>query len=875
MRRRSCLSSQRASSLLTTWAAAHTRPHRHLSSPTAAATTGAANTAVPARKAEVHKEVPTGGEASTPTTSVTTAGESVAAATERLRTALRMLSVIEQAKSDQQKLRITHLSEQVKPIDVEPDSDEPSSTQDDQKGAIGLRTSLSAAAGHASTCNISSRSSDQDNKAAAPTKTPAAAAVPASVSWSSATSSWIRNKRPKFWALVNDAGTECGEGDDVAAHNAAKNDNAKTSRAARAPPSQARKSAAASSTPSDAAVPMREKKGKAPPSTDRSGPASMSSSASLDEKKSDTVAASSPSCSGLHSSSFSSAAAADHPSSARAASVSAASIRVTSSVLPFRSRYKKDVAHALSELLSRDPALGPQLLGQLSDESRRLMLIMGTASEYFGVDYDEVAEQIKEADTDRDNSISAKEFDAWVGHMAGLASTRRHDAPPSVSADTASVSPAAAAAVVAATTVAAGAAGTQAQTSVSASAPTAVPSASGGAASSTERATAATEAAVVPSSLAFSVVPPTGALNEATYVTTVTSGPSPHLVSPSATLARQRAEMAISTARAASARIMEVMQKDIPSSTTALSSPPLSAATRRQCGAVEAARQTKTPTLWQTPAATPSRPSTPVLSVKSSNTAAPGSAGPVASPSLSIRAAFTQASSPPPNPPSTPCVTAAAAVPATTTAAGAAANNQDPPPPASTHATQKANKREPAYIPWPTFVKIVLAAAPPFLAFGMLDNCTLVLAGGAIDNILSAKLGLTQMAAAGMGGVVSGVAGIQVHGLAERFTRAKPPKLTPEQHRSDSFLRAENVGNTLGMVVGLVLGMTPLLFMKRSTHAAEEEEAEHQRFHEEAARSHHRQCKKTEKAESQGRQALEKEERAAREAMTKDYKAAS
>ena len=204
-----------------------------------------------------------------------------------------------------------------------------------------------------------------------------------------------------------------------------------------------------------------------------------------------------------------------------------------------------------------------------------------------------------------------------------------------------------------------------------------------------------------------------------------------------------------------------------------------------------------------------------------------------------------------------------------------AAANVAAAPAAGTDATQKAKKGEPAYIPWPTFVKIVLAAAPPFLAFGMLDNCTLVLAGGAIDNILSAKLGLTQMAAAGMGGVVSGVAGIQVHGLAERFTRAKPPKLTPEQHRSDSFLRAENVGNTLGMVVGLVLGMTPLLFMKRSTHAAEEEEAEHQRFHEEAARSHHRQCKKTEKAESQGRQALEKEERAAREAMTKDYKAAS
>ncbi|CAG9569395.1 conserved hypothetical protein [Leishmania major strain Friedlin] len=594
-------------------------------------------------------------------------------------------------------------------------------------------------------------------------------------------SSWIRNKKPKFWALVNEAGA-----DDVEAGGSgerlATTATASTAAGSAAPASPSAKTSPSTSTavsaPLTAMPPTLA--GEASPSAKE--PSQVRAAAEPMKAASDVATGSSPSSTAASAVSTAAVGArmdADSSSSLEATNraVTAHSIRISTSVSPFRNRYKRDVAHMLSELLNSDPSLGPQLLGQLSAESRRLLLIMGAASEYFGVDYEEVAEQVKVADTDRDNSISSKEYDAWVRRMAdSTPAKRRHAKEDQASADTfdsvlplASASAQGAAAVVQA---------------VPPSMPSTAPQSSSRGASGTS-----------PSAKAAS------ATSASAYLPAAAS----------ATPSRQRMDMTVGTAKAGSACIIGAMQQSLPSAAAA-------APESRDVGGGAASVAMTSPTRASPKSSAANRSRGCV------SDAAGGGAG--ASPFLPVTPA------------------------ATVTSAASASTKQDP-----------------GYIPWPTYLRIVAAAVPPFLAFGMLDNTTLVLAGGAIDNALSGSLGLSQMGAASLGGVVSGVAGIQVHGLAERYTRAAPPRLTMEQQRSDAYSRATQAGNTLGMVAGLILGMTPLLFMSGSTQLAEQEERDRHHFRREAARSHQRHRNTMEKEEATLRQRLWREEEAAREAL--------
>ncbi|KAG5486483.1 hypothetical protein LSCM4_07415 [Leishmania orientalis] len=598
--------------------------------------------------------------------------------------------------------------------------------------------------------------------------TSAAAAMPSSTS-----PSWIRNKKPKFWALVNEAGTDdieaCGNDARRATASTASTGGDRLMAAPSGPE-------ASPSTGKTASMPLT-----ATPPAFSSGAAPLGKTPSqvsaADEAAQTPLAVpdgSSP-ASSVGACAVLSAAAGGRNDAVSSIALKETrdtftphGVRISTSVSPFRNRYRRDVAHVLSELLSSDPALGPQLLGQLSAESRRLLLIMGAASEYFGVDYEEVAEQVKEADTDRDNSISSKEYDAWVRRMADSTPAKRRHAREG-----------------------------RASTRTSAPAPSLAPASAQGA--------AAAAAAAAPS------VPSTAPLSSSRG----TTGAIPSAGAAASTLSRQRAEVAVGTAKAATARIVGVIQKSVSS----VAETPVS---RDDVGGRPAASASITS---PTPASL--QGSTVCSTHGRSSDAAGGGAVSFPSPTSGPAAA------------------------------------------ASSLATA-SSKQDPGYIPWPTYLRIVAAAAPPFLAFGMLDNSTLVLAGGAIDNALSGSLGLSQMAAASLGGVVSGVAGIQVHGLAERYTRAAPPRLSAEQQRSDFYSRATQVGNTMGMVIGLVLGMVPLLFMSGSTQLAEQEERDRHHFRQEAARSHQRQCKAVQKEEVVSRQQLWEEERVAREALMRD-----
>lgn len=119
-------------------------------------------------------------------------------------------------------------------------------------------------------------------------------------------------------------------------------------------------------------------------------------------------------------------------------------------------------------------------------------------------------------------------------------------------------------------------------------------------------------------------------------------------------------------------------------------------------------------------------------------------------------------------------------------------------------------------INWRVLLKIGLQTACPFVAFGMLDNSLLVLSGDLIDSLLGERLDLSGMGAAAMGGIVSGTMGIQMHGLADRLVQKygpSRPRLTPQEWRMSKTKRTIHWCGTLGLILGLSLGMFPLYFI--------------------------------------------------------------
>jgi len=115
----------------------------------------------------------------------------------------------------------------------------------------------------------------------------------------------------------------------------------------------------------------------------------------------------------------------------------------------------------------------------------------------------------------------------------------------------------------------------------------------------------------------------------------------------------------------------------------------------------------------------------------------------------------------------------------------------------------------------------------PFVGFGFLDNFIMIMAGEYIDLTLGAKLGISTMAAAALGNTVSDMMGVgsawYVETLASRLG-ALPPDLSPAQLDLTSSRIAANAGRCLGVMIGCLLGMFPLLFMMN----AEEENGGHQ-----------------------------------------------
>eukprot|EP00286_Rhodomonas_abbreviata_P024236 CAMPEP_0181309846 /NCGR_PEP_ID=MMETSP1101-20121128/12244_1 /TAXON_ID=46948 /ORGANISM="Rhodomonas abbreviata, Strain Caron Lab Isolate" /LENGTH=225 /DNA_ID=CAMNT_0023416383 /DNA_START=463 /DNA_END=1137 /DNA_ORIENTATION=- len=111
---------------------------------------------------------------------------------------------------------------------------------------------------------------------------------------------------------------------------------------------------------------------------------------------------------------------------------------------------------------------------------------------------------------------------------------------------------------------------------------------------------------------------------------------------------------------------------------------------------------------------------------------------------------------------------------------------------------------------------IAIASAVPFVGFGFMDNAIMILAGEVIEAKLGVAFGITTMAAAAIGNLISDVCGVGLGGTVEVIAVRmgfQQPNLSAEQMHMKATRLMSNLGAAVGVSFGCFLGMFPLLFI--------------------------------------------------------------
>ncbi|KAG7400666.1 hypothetical protein PHYBOEH_004935 [Phytophthora boehmeriae] len=117
---------------------------------------------------------------------------------------------------------------------------------------------------------------------------------------------------------------------------------------------------------------------------------------------------------------------------------------------------------------------------------------------------------------------------------------------------------------------------------------------------------------------------------------------------------------------------------------------------------------------------------------------------------------------------------------------------------------------------------VALQVGLPFIGFGFVDNFIMILAGDYIDLTLGVSFGLSSMAAAGIGNTISDIAGLGLGNVVEDFCARLGlpiPALTAEQMMLKQVRWAKMLGSSVGVTIGCILGMAPLLFLETRSDA--------------------------------------------------------
>lgn len=161
-------------------------------------------------------------------------------------------------------------------------------------------------------------------------------------------------------------------------------------------------------------------------------------------------------------------------------------------------------------------------------------------------------------------------------------------------------------------------------------------------------------------------------------------------------------------------------------------------------------------------------------------------------------------------------------------------------PSASSESWTKKDNKKPA--PEPTRHELYVVAlhqAIPFVGFGIMDNAILIIAGEAIDIYLGVTLGISTMCAAAIGNIVSDLSGVAFGTIIEdallswskkiekmtngRIRLPPMPKLTYDQRQLRSVRWSGQLGCAVGLTIGCIIGMFPLVFFPDDPHKNEED----------------------------------------------------
>ncbi|KAM6975005.1 transmembrane protein 65 [Tautogolabrus adspersus] len=117
--------------------------------------------------------------------------------------------------------------------------------------------------------------------------------------------------------------------------------------------------------------------------------------------------------------------------------------------------------------------------------------------------------------------------------------------------------------------------------------------------------------------------------------------------------------------------------------------------------------------------------------------------------------------------------------------------------------------------------------ALPFVGFGFLDNAIMIAAGTQIELSIGVTLGISTMAAAALGNLISDLAGLGLAGYVESLASKlgmQVPDLTPKQVDMWQTRVSSHMGKGIGVTIGCILGMFPLLFLGDDDDKKEKEE---------------------------------------------------
>lgn len=138
------------------------------------------------------------------------------------------------------------------------------------------------------------------------------------------------------------------------------------------------------------------------------------------------------------------------------------------------------------------------------------------------------------------------------------------------------------------------------------------------------------------------------------------------------------------------------------------------------------------------------------------------------------------------------------------------------------HEKKEKSLRKRAPVTRSDLLALGISTSIPYIGFGFLDNFIMITAGESIEGAFGVTLGLSIMAAAALGNTISDVAGVIVQSSVEqqqtkglRILRA--PYLSKFQQSTLPVRMTRMVAAIIGVCIGCVLGMVPLLWFKECT----------------------------------------------------------